>query len=407
MSSDTHHERFEEIDWNEVSRPSWFSLSVNTKGFVAVSAVVIALFVYDLLFVPADTATFAAVTDALAATGLEIEWGYNVTQTDWLFSMTLLMLFFYGTLPLYQNPRMTRYYWGRFKENRPAMLSLAYLIVILVIGLVGPLFLSRPELSVLEKYQPPVFMTVPEDTVVQCVGEVSNGRCHGSWQYPFGTTSEGKDIVRIIVYGMQVSMKVGLISALFAGIIGSIVGIVAAYSSGLVDEVLMRYVDIQQTFPSFILFLMLTYLFGASLFLFILIFGGFSWGNTARYVRSNALQKTEEEYIQAAKASGASTWLIVRRHLVPNTASSIITNLTLLIPSFILFEAVLSFLGVGDPTIPSWGQAIASGRSDLAFAPWIATIPGIFLFFTILAFNFLGDALLDALNPRAETETEG
>jgi peptide/nickel transport system permease protein len=189
-------------------------------------------------------------------------------------------------------------------------------------------------------------------------------------------------------------------------VIGSIVGTAAAYAGGFTDEVLMRYVDIQQTFPSFLLFLLLTYMLGSSLLLFILIFGGFSWGNTARYVRSNALQKTEEEYIKSAKASGGSWWLIIRRHLIPNTASSIITDLTLLIPSFILFEASFAFLGLGDPTVPSWGQAIASGRSDLSFAWWISTIPGVFLFATILAFNFLGDAMLDALNPQADTESE-
>jgi peptide/nickel transport system permease protein len=316
-------------------------------------------------------------------------------------------MFFYLVVPMYENPRMTRYYWTRFSENRPALLSLGYLIAIFAIGLVGPLFLPKPEIAVLDKFQPPVFMSVQESAVVECAGRVADGRCHGTWEFPLGTTSDGKDMVTLIVYGMGVSMKVGLMAAGIVMVIGSLVGTVAAYAGGLVDEILMRYVDIQQTFPSFLLFLMLTYLFGSDLFLFILVFGFFSWGNTARYVRSNALQKTEEEYVKAAKATGASTWLIVRRHLVPNTASSIITDLTLLIPSFILFEAAFAFLGLGDPTVPSWGQTIADGRGSLGYAPWISTIPGVFLFSTILAFNFLGDALLDALNPQAETETEG
>lgn len=407
MSSEPQYERFEEVDWSEVSRSGWLSVSGRTKGFLAVLGVMTALFVYDVMFVPAETATFEAVGALFEPIGLGFEWGYDINQTDWTFALTLVVIFFYGVVPLYQNPRMTRYYWDRFKENRPALLGLGFLLAILAIGIIGPLFVKRPELNVLHKYQPPVFMSVDGNQVVQCVGDASGGMCHGSWQYPLGTTSDGKDIFAIIVYGMQVSMKVGLVAALLAGVIGSTVGIVAAYGGGLIDEALMRYVDLQQNFPSFILFLLLTYLIGASLFLFIVIFGVFTWGGTARYVRSNALQKTEEEYIRAARASGASTLLVLRRHLVPNTASSIITNVTLLIPSFILFEAVLSFLGIGDPTLPSWGQAIASGRDSLSFAPWIATIPGIFLFLTILSFNFLGDAMLDALNPRAETETEG
>ncbi len=395
-SETTYPERFEDIDWSEVARPSRLEVSVQTKGFLAAVSVLAALFLYDLLVVSRNEATFEAVG-----------WDYGVSQLDWLFSLTLLFMLFYLVVPMYQNPRLTLYYWDRFKENRPAVLSLVYLLAIFTVGLVGPLFISKPELSILEVFQPPVYMTVQESAVVRCVGEVADGRCQGTWQYPFGTTSDGKDIVKIVVYGMQVSMKVGLMSAFIVMVIGSVVGTVAAYAGGLVDEVLMRYVDIQQTFPSFLAYLLLVYLFGASLFLFILIFGFFTWGNNARYVRSNALQKTEEEYVKAAKATGASSWQVIRRHLVPNTASSIVTDLTLLIPSFILFEAAFSFLGLGDPTVPSWGQAIADGRSSMGYAPWITTIPGVFLFFTILAFNFLGDALLDAINPQAETETGG
>ena len=396
MAADTSPDRFEEIDWDQVSDGGQFSLSPTGKWLAAVLAVLGALFAYDYLLVGDREATFAV-----------LGWDYAVSQLDWLYAVTLAFMTVTVVVPLVRNPRLAQYYWGRFRENRPAMVSLVYLVVIFAVGLVGPLVLSKPELAVLDQFQPPVFMSVQESAVVECAGRVADGRCHGTWEFPLGTTSDGKDMVTLIVYGMGVSMKVGLMAAGIVMVIGSLVGTVAAYAGGLVDEVLMRYVDIQQTFPSFLLFLMLTYLFGSDLFLFILVFGFFSWGNTARYVRSNALQKTEEEYVKAAKATGASTWLIVRRHLVPNTASSIITDLTLLIPSFILFEAAFAFLGLGDPTVPSWGQTIADGRGSLGYAPWISTVPGVFLFATILAFNFLGDALLDALNPQAETETEG
>jgi peptide/nickel transport system permease protein len=396
-TQDPQPTRFEDIDWSEVSGSTRdFSLSIQTKGFIAFLGLMLALLVYDYLVVPTNEPTFGAVG-----------WEYSVSQLDWMFAITIAFMAAFFIVPLYQNPRMTKYYWDRFRENRLAVASLIYLGLIFFIGLIAPVFIAKPEISVLTQFQPPVFMSVKSQVVVDCVGRIANGRCYGSWQFPFGTTSNGKDLLRIIIYGMQVSMKVGLMASFIVMIIGSLVGTVAAYAGGIVDEILMRYVDIQQTFPSFLLFLLMTYLFGSSLFLFILIFGFFTWGNNARYVRSNALQKTEEEYIQAAKATGASTWLIIRRHLVPNTASSIVTDLTLLIPSFILTEAAFAFLGLGDPTVPSWGQAIADGRSSLGYAPWISTIPGIFLFATILAFNFLGDALLDAINPQAETESEG
>ena len=388
-------DKFEDVDWDELTSEKGIQISTGSKGLLAVLALLGGLFLYDLLLVPRNSQTFAAVG-----------WGYDVSQLDWLFVLTLVFMFFYGVMPMYRNPRMTRYYWKEFKKNRPAMVSLAYLIAIFTIGIVGPLFLSKPEIALFQKYQPPIWTAVDSSYIIECAGEMSNGMCYGSWQYPFGTTGDGKNILKIIVYGMQVSMKIGLISALLVMTIGSIVGTVAAYAGGLVDEVLMRYVDIQQVFPTFLAYLLITYMFEPSLFLFVIMFGGLTWGNNARYVRSNALQKTEEEYIKAAKTSGANTWHIIRRHLIPNTASSIVTDLTLLIPVFILSEAALSFLGLGDPTVPSWGQVIAAGRGDLSFAWWISTIPGIFLFFTILAFNFLGDALLDAINPQAESESD-
>jgi peptide/nickel transport system permease protein len=210
----------------------------------------------------------------------------------------------------------------------------------------------------------------------------------------------------MIVYGMQVTMKLAFVATLIVIVIGTAVGTVSAYMGGMVDEVLMRYVDIQQSFPTLILYLLVVYTYGGSLLLLVLLFGLFSWEGTARYVRSNALAKTEEEYIKAVQLSGASVYRVIRRHIIPNTTSSIVTDLTLLIPGFLLAEAQLAFLGLGDSTVPSWGQLIAAGRSDLSFAPWITLMPGFVLFFTILAFNFLGDALLDAINPEAQAEAE-
>ena len=388
-------ERFEDIDWDEVTSGWRFGLPPRSLGMVFGVAALCGMFLYDLYVVSADETTFEAVG-----------WGYDVTQLDWLFALSLLFIGFYIVVPLYQNPRMTRYYWDNFKKNRPALVSLVFLLGIFGIGVVGPLFISKPELALFDQYQPPVYTSVDASYVIECGGRTVDGKCYGSWEDPLGTTGDGQSILKIVVYGMNLSMKLGFVIAMIIIVIGSVVGTVAAYSRPLVDEVLMRYVDVQQVFPAFLLYLLISYIFSRDIIWFVVVYGFLSWGGTARYVRSNALQKTEEEYIKSAKASGADTWHIIRRHLVPNTASSIITQTTLLIPGVILAEAAFSFLGLGDPTLPSWGQAIAAGRDDLSFAWWIATIPGVFLFFTILAFNFLGDALLDAINPQAESENE-
>ncbi|AXG10430.1 ABC transporter permease [Haloplanus rubicundus] len=381
---------FESVDWEETgSRLS--TLSRRDRGALVAGLALVAAFLYDYLVLPASRPTIT----------VPVEW--NVTQLDWLFVTTLLALVFYVVVPLYDNRRLTAYYWREFKKNRMAVLSLAYLLVVFCIGVVGPILLEKPTLALDQAYQPPAYLSVDSTVPVNCLGDVVDGRCQGTMAHPLGTTGDGKDILVLVVYGMQVSMKVGLISTLLVVTIGTAVGTVAAYGSGLVDELLMRYVDIQLVFPAFFLYLLLTYLFGGSLFMFIVIFGLTGWGSIARLVRSEALQRAEEEYITAARSAGAGTLYVIRRHLVPNVSNSVITAATLLIPGFILFEASLSFLSLGDPTVPSWGQVIANGRSDLSTAWWVSTFPGVFLFTTILAFNFMGDALRDALDPRQET----
>ena len=324
----------------------------------------------------------------------------TVEPVSWLYAVTLLFAVFQAIVPLARNSRMTMYYWREFRKNKLAVLSLVWLGLIFAIGTIGPMFLSTPEVAPLKAYQPPVFMSVDSGVPVSCVGETVGGRCQGTWQHPFGTTAQGKDILVSSIYGMKISMQVGLIGAFLIILVASAVGLLAAYSRGWMDEILMRYVDIQITFPTFFLYLLITFMFGGSLFNMIVIFGLLGWGGTARIVRSEALQRREEEYVLAAENTGAGTWSVIRRHLLPNVSNSVITAVSLTIPSLILFEAALAFLGLGDPTIPSWGEVIANGRRDLDRAAWISTIPGVFLFFTILAFNFVGDALRDALDPR-------
>ncbi|EMA62019.1 binding-protein-dependent transporters inner membrane component [Halorubrum distributum JCM 13561] len=353
------------------------------------------LAVYDTQFIGDRTPTFEFI-------GLD----RTFEAVDFFFIFTLFLAFWYLVLPLYQNPRMTRYYWKEFKRNRPAVVSMVWLGIVFVGGIIGPLVMSAPQQELLVAYQPPVFTSVVESTPATCVGEVMNGRCHGTWEYPLGTTNAGRDVFTMIVYGMTISMQIAFITTTIVATIGITFGTLSAYSGGWVDEIMMRFVDIILSFPTFLMFLLILYIYGGGLGMFIVVFSLFAWGGTARYVRSKSLSISEEEFIKASRISGASTYQVIRGHVVPNVASSIITQLTLLIPGFLLFEAQLAFLGVGDSTVPSWGQLISAGRSDLSYAPWIVLAPGIVLFLTILAFNFLGDALLDALNPEAEAESE-
>ncbi|QLG61422.1 ABC transporter permease [Halorarum salinum] len=376
---------FETIDWEAIEaspRPA-----LRTSVFLVALGSFAVAFLYDLLIVPPYEPTVAS---------------WDVTALDWLFMLTLLLVGCGLLVPLATNRRLIGHYWRRFRRNRAAVVSLWYLAAVFGLGIVGPAVLPQPTLNVAHSYLPPVGTTVPAYVPVECLGPVVEGACRGTWAHPLGTTRQGKDVLVLVVYGMRVSMEVGLVTSLLVVTIGTAVGAVAAYVGGLVDEVLMRYVDVQQTFPTFFLYLLLVYLFGGSLFLLIIIFGLTSWGGVARLVRSEALQRREEGYVTAAVVAGANRRAVVLRHIVPNVSNTVITATTLLIPGLVLAEAALSFLGLGDPTAPSWGQVIASGRGDLADAWWVSTVPGVFLFLTVLAFNFLGDALRDALDPRVE-----
>ncbi len=388
-------QQFDQVDWEEFSESRGFAPSINTIGMLVTTAVLVAVFGYDWRFVGEREPLLTIAGQELSPTGI-----------DYMFLFTLGLFAFYLVLPLYQNPRMTRYYWDQFKRNRPAVISLGWLVILFAGGLIGPFLLNAPQQNLPIGYQPPVFSSIDSAYVAECVGTMSGGQCTGTWDYPLGTTRGGEGIFRHIVYGMTISMKIGFIATTIAVTIATAFGTVSAYAGGWVDEILMRYVDIQQSLPTLIIYLLIIYIFGGGLWLLILLLGVFSWGGMARYVRSKSLSVAEEEFIKATKISGASQFRVVRRHVVPNSASSIVTDITLLVPGFLLAEAQLSFLGLGDPSVYSWGQLIATGRSDLAFAPWIVLAPGIVLFLTILAFNFIGDALLDALNPKAEAESE-
>jgi len=309
--------------------------------------------------------------------------GVDLTAVEWLFALVLLIGLFRVAWPLARNRRLTAYYWRQFRKNRVAVVSLYFLCGVFALGVVGPLLWAAPNETVdyAVSLQPPVFMG-------------------GSLDHALGTDANGRHLWHLVVYGMRVSLEVGLISMVLAITIGTVVGAVAAHFGGYVDEALMRYVDLQQTFPVFIVLLLLIYLFGPSLLLIIGLYGLFGWEGTARLVRSEALQRREAPYVRAAEAAGAGRWWIVRRHIIPNVSSTVITAATLSIPVFILGEASLSFLGFGGPDVFSWGRTIADGRSNLVSAPWISTVPGVFLFLTVLAINFVGDALRDATDPR-------
>lgn len=395
---------FEEVDWDKIDRERGrFGLSKLRIAEVLTYVAVLAGFAWDYLVLANENPTIDFMLAIRYGEVLEdqdllfeiagLQFGtatWDFTSTDWMFVMTLAIMLFQVGGAMYRNQRLMSYYWREFKKNKLAVLSLAFLVVFFFVGAVGPVFMAPPSLDFTAQYQPPVGITAaPQGQEIT-----------GTWEHPIGTDNQGQDMMKLLVYGARVSLEVGLISTLLAVMVGTIVGATAAHVGGMVDEVLMRYVDIQSVFPAFILLLLIIYAYGVGLWAIIALFGFFSWEGVARLIRGEALQRTEEPYVQAAESAGASQGWIIRRHIIPNVSSTIITAATLSIPGFVLGEAALAYLGLSDDSVVSWGKVIASGRGDLGRAPWISFIPGVFLFLFVLAFNYVGDAVRDAIDPR-------
>ncbi|MFC1901436.1 ABC transporter permease [Chloroflexota bacterium] len=310
---------------------------------------------------------------------------------------------FYGLYPLYANRRLTRYYWERTKRHRLSVIGLAFIVFLVAAALFGPLLTLDPtHVDFDEKNLPPVGFTTQQSVYNLQAEEFVTKETPGTWQHPLGTDDKGRDMLAMLVSGARVSLQVGLLATLIAILIGTIMGVVSAYLGGWADNALMRFTDIMMTFPFFLLLVFIIFIFGPSLVFIIVAIGLTGWTGTARLVRSEALSLRTREFIMASKSLGASGTRIVFRHLIPNVISSVIVIATLSIPGVILAEAALSFIGLGDPTATSWGVILNAGQRSLDTAWWVAVAPGIMLFLTVLAFNFLGDGIRDAFDPRSQ-----
>ena len=217
----------------------------------------------------------------------------------------------------------------------------------------------------------------------------------------FGTDELGRDTWVRIMYGGRVSLAVGLIVGFSTVILGGLIGILAGYVGGVVDNALMRIVDVIYTIPRIVLLLVLSKLAGPGLLNIIIILVALEWTNAARLARSAVLSFREQEFVLAAQCLGASRWRVMLRHLLPNSLAPLIVAATLDAGAAIRAETTLSFLGLGiQPPTPSWGNLLTNAATNIFIAPLQVFLPGLFIFFALMSFNLLGDALRDALDPR-------
>ena len=219
-------------------------------------------------------------------------------------------------------------------------------------------------------------------------------------QFPLGTDSLGRDVAAGIMHGSQVSLQIGFSAVVVSLIIGTVIGAVAGYFGGWIDSILVHITELFQTFPTFLLVVVLVAIGQPSVTLISLAIGIASWPTIARLVRAEFRSLRESDFVLAARSQGFSSLRIIFQEILPNALPSIIVTTSVMVASAILIEAALSFLGFGDPNRVSWGSMIGAGRDSLRTAWYLTALPGVILILTVLSLNLVGDALNDALNPR-------
>ncbi len=271
----------------------------------------------------------------------------------------------------------------RFARNRGALIGLLVLALIVAAAVAAPtLYPTSPWRMVSRPFTAPFMLD----------------------RFPLGTDALGRDVASGLVHGARVSLMLGLVSTMVALLIGVPLGALAGYFGGVVDDLAMRFTELFQTVPSFALAIVIVAILQPSIYSIVLAIALVSWPPVTRLVRGEVLSLRSRDYVQAAITVGQRTPRIIFGQVLPNTIAPIIVMASLMVASAILLESSLSFLGLGDPNLMTWGYMVGAGRTRLIEAWWISFFPGLAIFLAVLALNLVGEGLSDALNPRLARE---
>ncbi len=281
-----------------------------------------------------------------------------------------------------------RLVWRRLRRDRTAMIGASLVLLLVIVGLLAPMLSPHnPD----EQFR---------DGLTLLGQPIPSTLLQGSWRFPLGTDPNGRDLLSRILYGARVSLLVGVLANALAVTLGTLIGSIAGFSRGALENVLMRFTDIMMAFPTLLLAMTLVAILKPSLWIIIVVIGAVYWTWIARVVYGQVTALRELDYITASKALGASKVYTLMRHVLPQLVPTIIVWGTLGIATNVMLEASLSFLGIGvQPPTPSWGGMIQDAQSYYRTAPWLVIFPGLAIMVTVFAFNLLGDGLRDALDP--------
>ena len=271
--------------------------------------------------------------------------------------------------------------WHRLLKNRAAVYSAIIMGIMFLLVVFGPMVISWES-----DFTDWDYTSTPPSIE------------SGHW---FGTDSVGRDILVRTLEGGRISLLIGLVATIVSILIGVSYGAIAGYFGGVTDRIMMRVVDIIYALPFMFFVILLMVVFGRHILLIFVAIGAVNWLDMARIVRGQTLSLKNTEFVEAARACGVGDWAIIKRHITPNLLGVVIVYVTLTIPQVILLESFLSFLGLGvQEPMSSWGALVADGAQDMESAPWTLIVPSVFLAVTLYCFNYIGDGLRDALDPK-------
>ena len=268
-----------------------------------------------------------------------------------------------------------------FRTNHAALAGLIVILLIILAAVFAPL---------ITRYDPNAL-------------NLANMRKPPSAEHWFGTDDMGRDVFARVIYGGRLSLMIGFVPSVISLVLGTALGLMAGYLGRHVDAVIMRLADVVLAFPSLLLAMVVMYTLGSSILNMFIALSIINWAGTARVVRAQTLSLKEKEFVEAARSMGVSRFSIVFKHILPNCLPNLIVLFTLDIPGAIMWESSMSFLGVGDPNAASWGLMVSQGKSYAYMCPWLILAPGLAILVTVMAFNFLGDGLRDAIDPYMKT----